>query len=375
MTTPLLPTGFYDVLAPEAEAEARLSETVLTCLADYGYARVAPPLMEFEDTLLSGPGSALNRTTFRVMDPLSQRMLGLRTDHTLQIARIAATRLSNVARPLRLSYAGPVLRLAGDEQNHARQQGQVGAELIGSLAPEADAEMIRLAALSLARLGITDISIDLLLPTLVPSLAQAYGLDDETRRALHHALDRKDETAVRDLARGKGGKAAAMAALFLRESGDASAALDVLRQADLPEKAALDRTRLMAVLDLLKDDKGLSFTIDLVEHRGFEYHTGLSFTFYARAKRAELGRGGRYRTADNEPATGFTFYSTNIMPVLAPALARPRLLVPLPLAPSEAERCLREGYVLVQALSPALAQEAKAQGCAAYLQDGKVHKL
>lgn len=375
MTANLLPSGFYDVLAPEAEAEARAAETVLACLTDYGYARVATPLMEFEETLLSGPGAALNRSTFRVMDPESQRMLGLRTDHTLQIARIAETRMAATARPLRLSYAGAVLRLSGDSQNPARQLRQVGAECIGSLAPEADAEMIRLAAASLERLGITDISVDLLLPPLVPSLAEAYGLDAGTSTKLNHALNHKDEAAVQALAKGAGGKTADVALQFLRASGSKDEAMAVLQKVDLPEKAALDRTRIIRVLELLKQDFAPRITVDLVERRGFEYHSGLSFTFYARARRAELGRGGRYRTGAQEPATGFTFYTGNIMPVLPPAPSRARLLVPSALPTREAASLLAQGYVLVQALSSGDAVEARAQGCMGVLQNGKVQKI
>mgnify|MGYP003393728853 FL=1 len=138
----LLPAGFYDILSPDADSEANATQALIAGFAEHGYGRIAPPMMEFEETLLSGPGAALNRTTFRVMDPGSQRMLACRSDHTLQIGRVAATRLSQAPRPLRLSYAGPIVRLTGHEQNHARQLTQVGVELIGSLDAESDAEVI-----------------------------------------------------------------------------------------------------------------------------------------------------------------------------------------------------------------------------------------
>lgn len=375
MTTPLLPSGFYDVLAPEAAAEAQVAETILAVLADYGYGRVAPPLMEFEETLLSGPGAALNRATFRVMDTASQRMLGLRTDHTLQIGRLAATRLGMAPRPLRLSYAGAVLRQTGDEQNPARELRQVGAELIGSMAAEADAEAIRLAALALARLGIADVSVDIVLPTLVPSLADAEGLDSAAATQLAHALAHKDEAAVAALAKGAGGRVAAIALGFLRASGPAREAAAALEKADLPEKAAADRTRLLRVLDLLGKDFTPHLTVDLVERRYFEYQTGLSFTFYEKARRAELGRGGRYRTSAGEPATGFTFYTGTIMPVLPAAAARPRLLVPQGLTPGDAQKLIAQGHALVQALEGGGEDEARAQGCTALYENGKARNL
>src|SRR4030095_6786786 len=110
-----------------------------------GYRAVKPPLVEFEDSLLAGSGAPMGSNMFRVMDPVSQRMLGLRPEMTRQSARIAATRLKKLPRPLRLSYAGEVLRVKGDELRPERQFGQVGAELVGSEAAAADAEVVLLS--------------------------------------------------------------------------------------------------------------------------------------------------------------------------------------------------------------------------------------
>src|SRR6266404_5763827 len=106
----LLPGGLYDLLPPEAEIEAAVTARLMGVLGAYGYERVKPPLVEFEETLLSEAGAAMASDTFRMMDPLSHRMIGVRADMTPQVARIAATRLSHKPRPLRLSYAGQVLR-------------------------------------------------------------------------------------------------------------------------------------------------------------------------------------------------------------------------------------------------------------------------
>ena len=104
----LLPTGMHDLLPPEAEMEAAVVAQLMATLTAHGYDRVKPPLVEFEDTLLSGAGAAMATSTFRMMDPVSHRMIGVRADMTPQIARIAATRLGDAARQLRLSYAGQV---------------------------------------------------------------------------------------------------------------------------------------------------------------------------------------------------------------------------------------------------------------------------
>src|SRR5438270_8443102 len=127
----LLPAGLYDLLPPEAEIEAEVTARLMGVLASHGYERVKPPLVEFEETLLSNAGSAMASDTFRMMDPISHRMIRLRADMTPQVARIDATRLAHRPRPLRLIFAGLVLRVMGPEMRPERQIGQVGAELIG----------------------------------------------------------------------------------------------------------------------------------------------------------------------------------------------------------------------------------------------------
>src|ERR1700740_2225194 len=111
----LLPTGMHDLLPPEAETEAAVVARLMAVLTSHGYERVKPPLVEFEETLLSGTGAAMSGESFRTMDPTSHRMVAVRADMTPQVARIAATRLRHWPRPLRLSYAGQVLRRQGSE--------------------------------------------------------------------------------------------------------------------------------------------------------------------------------------------------------------------------------------------------------------------
>jgi len=109
----LLPAGLADLLPPDAAREARAIDSAIERFAAFGYERVKPPIVEFEESLLGGPGAALASQTFRLMDPVSQRMMGVRPDMTLQVARIAVTRLKHAPRPLRLSYGGNVIRVRG----------------------------------------------------------------------------------------------------------------------------------------------------------------------------------------------------------------------------------------------------------------------
>src|SRR4029077_18748027 len=183
----LLPGGLYDLLPPEAEIEAAVTARLMGVLGAYGYERVKPPLVEFEETLLSEAGAAMATATFRMMDPISHRMIGVRADMTPQIARIAATRLGNAPAALRLSYAGQGLRVKGSEIRPERQIGQVGGELIGAEGPTADIEAIAVAGEALAMLGVSRLSVDITLPTLVPAIAEAYDIGGARAAALRAA--------------------------------------------------------------------------------------------------------------------------------------------------------------------------------------------
>ncbi|MCG8354616.1 MAG: ATP phosphoribosyltransferase regulatory subunit, partial [Kiloniellales bacterium] len=196
----LLPAGLQDVLPPEAAHEAAVVERLIACLSACGYDRVKPPLLEFEEGLLSGTGAKLTQQTFRLMDPVSQRMMALRADMTPQVARIATSRLGAAPRPLRLCYGGQVLRVRGTQLRPERQFGQVGAELIGAPQAEADAEVVLLAVEALEALGVSGLSVDLTQPTLLEAVAEALKLDITAQESLLAALDHKDTAAVSALA-------------------------------------------------------------------------------------------------------------------------------------------------------------------------------
>ena len=192
----LLPAGLRDLLPPEAEVEAAAVERLMQTFAAHGYQRVKPPLLEFEDSLLAGSGAAVAEQTFRIMDPDSQRMMGLRADTTPQVARLATTRLANAPRPLRLSYAGQCLRVRGTQLAPDRQVAQAGIELVGCDNPAADAEIVLVGAEALAAVGVERMSFDLTLPTLAPALLEEAGIEGPQRSALGRALDRKDAASV-----------------------------------------------------------------------------------------------------------------------------------------------------------------------------------
>ncbi len=345
----LLPAGLADLLPPEAEREAALVEAMMGVFASHGYERVKPPLLEFEDSLLAGSGAAVAEQTFRLMDPVSQRMMGLRADTTPQVARIAATRLGVQARPLRLCYAGQVLRVRGTQLAPARQLAQVGVELIGGAAPAADAEVAVVAVEALAAIGVTPVSLDVTLPTMVPALLDAATLDPLLRSRLAHALDRKDSAAVIELVEGQDGALAVLPGL-MAATGPAEGALAALDAAALPPAARAIAENAAAVLTAIAARApGLRITLDPVEFRGFRYHTGVAFTLYGPGMSGELARGGRYISQNDEPATGMSLYPDAVLRAAPPAAPRPRLFVP---SGVDGAAFRARGFATVAALAP-----------------------
>ncbi|MHC8509987.1 MAG: ATP phosphoribosyltransferase regulatory subunit [Rhodospirillales bacterium] len=358
----LLPAGMADWLPPDAAHEARTVESLMAAFALWGYERVKPPLMEFEDSLFDGPGRALAENTFRLMDPASQRMMGVRADMTVQAARIAAVRMAGRPRPLRLAYAGQVVRVKGGQLRPARQFGQTGAELTGPDTPEADAEVVIMAARAARALGVENISVDLALPTLAPAIAAALGVADAAAEKLRAALERKDSAAVEAL-RGETGAACADAALALLGAvGPADAAAARLQDLTLAPAPARERARLTAALELIRAaEPELPLTLDPVERRGLEYHTGVTFALFARGVRGELARGGRYETAGGEPAAGVSFYMDTVLQA-APMRGEPvRVFAPAGADRAAVEALRAEGCAVVSGLAPCTDADAEAR--------------
>ncbi|HRJ62685.1 MAG TPA: ATP phosphoribosyltransferase regulatory subunit, partial [Azospirillaceae bacterium] len=227
----LLPTGLGDALPPEAAQEAACVEALMAAFAARGYERVKPPLVEFEDSLLAGPGASMAAQSFRVMDPASRKMMAVRADMTPQIARIATTRLAGAPRPLRLCYSGQVLRVKGAQLRPEREFAQAGVELFGSLEPEADAEVVLLALQALRAVGVRHASVDLCVPTMITLICRAFGVEGEDLVRLRAALDHKDVAAVTAV----GGPASKLARRLIEASGPADRAIQALSSLELPE--------------------------------------------------------------------------------------------------------------------------------------------
>jgi ATP phosphoribosyltransferase regulatory subunit len=364
--TLLLPSGLYDLLPPDARMETDATARLLACFESFGYAQVSPPLLEFETSLLSGRGEALASQTFRVMDPLAQAMMGFRADITLQVARISTARMNASPRPLRLCYAGPILRIKPDPLRSERQLTQAGIELIGTDSLHADVEVMTVAATALMALGITDISIDINLPGLLSELCPEAQGSADLRARIRDAVQRRDAATLGRLPV----KNSALLAALIEAAGPVDKTLGLLEKVSSAQTATLAR-----VVSRLKDNcPQIAFTLDPLEYRGFDYHQGIGFSIFARGLRHELGRGGRYRT-ERDNATGFTLYVTHLLQLLAPQKERKRILVPQDTPADTVGKLRGEGWVTLMSLADNPREEAQLLGCSHLFAQGKAEAL
>jgi ATP phosphoribosyltransferase regulatory subunit len=368
----LLPAGLRDLLPPDAQTEASAVESLMAVFAGHGFARVTPPMMEFEENLLAGTGAATADQSFRLMDPDSHRMMALRADMTPQVARIAATRLHGAPRPLRLSYAGECIRTR-EKRETDRQVPQAGIELFGADSAAADAETMLVAAEALAAIGLTRLSLDLTLPTLIASLLDETDFSAQTRQTLAHALDRKDAAGVA----AHGGAIAPMLTSLLLSAGPARAALAALENAALPAASRALAERLADVITLLNARApNLKVTVDPVEFRGFRYHTGIAVTVFAPGRHEELGRGGRYLSTNGEPANGITLFADAVLRAAPVPAEKPTILIPIGSDPEHVNAIRQSGYITIAALEDSDAtHEARRLGCSHVLLEGAAHPI
>lgn len=368
----LLPSGFSDLLPGEAEAEARGIACVMEAFSRHGYERVRPPMLEFETSLLNGSGSALSTQTFRLMDPSSHRMMALRPDMTTQIARIASVRLQDAPRPLRLSYSGSCIVIGTPGREADRQVSQAGIELIGPDSAQADAEVVALGATALEELGIKGVSFDLSMPALALGLIES-AIPAADQDELIQALNRKDAASVAEL----GGPIAEMLAVMLQAAGPADRALDMLASLDFPEIVRPHFERLVASVAAIRERApSLRLTVDPVDFRGWQYHTGLCITVFSTTSREELGRGGRY-VAGQEPACGLTLRPQALLRAAPVPPARPRCYVPVRLGCEDMAALHAQGFATVSALETDAdpAAEARHLRCTHFWRDGAAHAL
>jgi ATP phosphoribosyltransferase regulatory subunit len=327
----LLPEYVEDVLPPQAVRLESLRRGMLDLFRSRGYALVVPPLVEHLDSLLTGVGSDLDLKTFKLVDQLSGRLLGVRADIAPQVARIDA-HLMNHEGVTRLCYAGEVLTTLPLAMTHSREQLQVGAELYGHAGVEADVEIIGLAVAALGLAGLEGVRLDVGHVGAFTELSRLAGFDTRTHGAVFRALQAKDLPELKALVRSAPPLVAAALVALPELYGDAGI-LDEARSV-LPASAGVSAV-LDALAVLARDlgTLGIPVGFDLAEVRGAGYHSGVVFAAYAHGYSAAVALGGRYDNVGAafgraRPATGFSLDLREIVAGLSSAEAADAVFAP-----------------------------------------------
>jgi len=320
----VLPDHIADVLPSEARHIEELRRALIDTTRAYGYELVMPPMLEHLESLLTGTGEALDLQTFKLVDQLSGRTLGLRADSTPQVARIDA-HLLNRQGVTRLSYCGPVVHTRIDRPLASREPLQFGAEIYGHGGLEADLEVIELAQACLQGAGIGDLLLDMADVRVIDAVLAGVALDASRVQRIHAALTAKDVTELDVLAQGLAPRVRADLLALPTLHGDLSV-LDEA-QARLQPSAAMQEA-LDSLRWLASHVQGMRVSVDLSDLRGYAYYTGMRFALFGSAaghgaQAAELARGGRYDEVGavfgrNRPAVGFSLDLKELVAMVPP---------------------------------------------------------
>jgi ATP phosphoribosyltransferase regulatory subunit len=366
----LLPEQIADVLPSQARRVEELRRTLIDRARAYGYELVMPPLVEHLESLLSGTGQELDLKTFKLVDQLSGRTIGLRADTTPQVARIDA-HLLNRNGVARLAYCGPVLHARADSALASRELLQFGAEVYGHAGLEADLEVIDLALDALGSAGVREVLLDLGDARVLRALLAGAPLDAERLTDLAQALARKDAAALAGLSGALTAESRDGLTALLRLHGG-SEVIGAARTV-LPARASITR----ALDDLVwlaahvqRAHAAVRLGFDLADLSGYAYYSGPRFALYAAGNPAALARGGRYDEVGavfgrNRPAVGFSLDVKELASVAPSQPAHAAVRAPWGESPSlrAAVRALREQGHSVVCTLPGHEHEAQEYDC------------
>ena len=317
----LLPQGIEEALPADAARLETLRRDLLDKYSSWGYQLVMPPMIEFLESLLTGTGYDLNLQTFKLIDQLTGRSMGLRADMTPQVARIDAHQLQQDA-PNRLCYMGTVLHTLSDGFGSSRSPFQAGAELYGHGGIESDVEILCLMVETLEAAGIKERYIDIGHVGIYRGLAEQAGFNDEQEAILFEMMQRKAIPEIQGfLAEQSIDKNVAEMLNLLPELHGGEECLvraeKVFSKADAAVKDALSYLQ-QAVTKFKQRISDVDVHFDLSELRGYHYHTGLLFAAYTPGEGQEIARGGRYDDIGKvfgraRPATGFSTDLKNLL--------------------------------------------------------------
>jgi ATP phosphoribosyltransferase regulatory subunit len=336
MSVWILPDHLADILPKQARHIEALRRSLLDTAAAYGYELVMPPSLEYLQSLLTGTGSALNLQTFKLVDQLSGRSMGLRADTTPQVARIDAHLLgrSGVSR---LSYCGSVFHTKPSKPHATREPLQLGAELYGYAGVAAEIEIVQLALDCLKKASLQGLTLDVGDVGVVDAIMDMAGLADDAQAALHEALQAKDQSTLAELLAGVPQPARALLQSVSEAFGQPDVVLDKLQADFSAHPVLLARLAQLRVLvaSVQAAHPDVALLVDMADNQGWSYYTGLRFTVYAaqpgHATGQDILRGGRYdgvgaefchHSGSSRPAVGFSLDVKELLGAVAQPTAR-----------------------------------------------------
>jgi ATP phosphoribosyltransferase regulatory subunit len=351
----LLPENIADVLPSEARKIEELRRLMLDNFRLYGYELVMPPLLEYLDSLLAGAGEDTDLKTFKVIDPLSGRLLGLRADMTTQVARIDA-HLLNRDSITRLCYAGSVLHTRPSGLHATREPMQIGAEIYGHAGLEADAEIQELALGSLALAGFTNVRLDLAHVGVLRALLDDDPAAKRDENQLYSLLRAKDAPGLDAISQNYYPQTRKALLALPRLYGN----IDVLAEAREALPALPGVQRALAELAALAAGAlgRAEIAIDLADLRGYQYESGAMFALYVTGLPNAVARGGRYDHVGEafgraRPATGFSLDLRELARLLPMAERKHSIRAPWGNAPELKEKIAdlrKAGEVVIQSM-------------------------
>ena len=302
----LLPIGFKDILTNDANIQFEYGKKLLKNFDLWGYSFIEPPIIEYEKTLSDTKNKLLNKKTLSFFDPLTKEKVSLRPDITTQLARIAEDRLFGLPKPLRLCYFGDVFRADKPKLSSDRQFKQAGVEIIGSKNLLADLEIINLTLDSLKKINFKKISLDVNVPIILEKIFDDFKISSTKRISLRKLVAKKNIKEIYNFD----------VKLFntLKEIIDSSGPLkknikkiQKIKLGSNAKKIIKDFMKICSFLTKKNYDE-YKISVDLLDHRGFEYYTGITFSIFCLNSSKEVCRGGRYLTSKDKDAVGSTFF-------------------------------------------------------------------
>ncbi len=352
MRTWLLPEFVEDVLPDAARAIEAYRGRLLELFRVHGYELVSPPMLEYIESLLTGTGHDLDLRTFKLVDQMSGRTMGLRADMTPQVARIDA-HLLNRAGVARLCYCGTVLHARPRGLTATREPLQIGAEIYGHAGIESDVEIQRILRAALAACGLTDVRLDVGHVGVFRAIARRGGVPPELEADVLEALLAKDRPGIEALTVGL----APATREALRRLPELYGGAEVLARAAASLPAYPEIGAALADLDRLVRENGIAMSLDLADLRGYHYHSGVVFAAYAGGLASAIALGGRYDEVGKafgraRPATGFSLDLRELVRA-APPVPRPGAI----LAPAGGDAGLAAAVERLRAAGDVVVQE------------------